>query len=238
MPGSKPRTPRTSASASSPTRPGDGSAPGSAEESALTALNELRGLDAAKAGFLAKELATAARQAASSAEQKRDFQQSGRLFAVAKLADPSDIEAARGVDNARLLRAARMKRGTRLAGRRARRARARRLRYFRPADLRHQELGIDPPGPLDKVTVELENRHNKEFAAYQKTMDDLRNRGEKAMLNSRCDEARTLVNEVSARRPVDQERKWIDMMNRGTRHAPGAANAPAKATRRAPAHKA
>ncbi len=182
-------------------------------ESALTALNELRGLDAAKAGTLAKELATAARQAASSAEQKRDFQQSGRLFAVAKLADPSDIEAARGVNNAPVYEQ-RMKEVRAWQGD-ARDALERGdfdTSGRRIYDIKNWESTL--PGPLDKVTVELENRHNKEFAAYQKTMDDLRNRGEKAMLNSRCDEARTLVNEVSARRPVDQERKWIDMMNR------------------------
>jgi hypothetical protein len=181
-------------------------------EAALATLRDLRALDPGKADALAKELAGAAKQAASAAEQRRDFQQSGKLFEVARQADPNDIEAARGVNNAPVY-------AKRMQEVRAWQAETRAAldrgdfdtsakRLF---DIRAWEATL--PGTLDKVTTELQSRHDRESAAYRKTMDDLRNRAEKAMLGGKCDEARTLVGQVSAKRPGDQERKWVDMMN-------------------------
>jgi hypothetical protein len=182
-------------------------------EAALASLNELRPLDRAKADALAKELAVAAKRAATAAEQKRDFQQSGKLFEIAKQADPSDIEAARGVNNApvyaqRLKEVRAWQSETRAALDRGDYDSAKARLY----DIKNWESTL--PGTPDKLTGELQARHDKEFAAYQKAVDDLKNRAEKAMLASKCDDARKLLDQVSAKRPVDQERKWLDMMQR------------------------
>jgi hypothetical protein len=181
-------------------------------ELALNSLKDLRGQDTAKADALAKELASAAKQAAKAAEQTRDFKNSGRLFGIAAQADPQDIDAARGVNNAPVY-------AKRMQEVRAWQSEVRTAldrgdydtagkRLF---DIRAWEATL--PGPADAATSELQNRHDKELAAYRKTMDDLRLRAEKAMLNRKCDEAQSLVGQVAARRPLDQERKWLDMMN-------------------------
>lgn len=181
-------------------------------DSALQGLGELKGLDAARAGALAKDLAKAAKQAAAAAEQKRDFEQSGRLFGNAAQADPADAEAARGAANAasyaarlREVRAAQAEVGAALdrndfdtSGKRL-------------ADIRAWEGKI--PGPADKVTGELQVRHDRESAAYRKTMGDLRERAEKALTAGKCDDARRLLAEVSSKRPAEPERQWAEAMN-------------------------
>jgi tetratricopeptide (TPR) repeat protein len=136
-------------------------------EAALASVGELRGLDPAKAGTLAKEVVAGAKKAAAGAEQRRDFQQSGRLFGIAKQADPSDIEAARGVNNAPVYEQ-RMKEVR--AWQNDARSALDRGDYdaskSRLYDIKNWESTL--PGPLDKATSELQTRHDKEFSAYQK----------------------------------------------------------------------
>ena len=176
-------------------------------EGAAKSVENARRLDAEVAKPVAREIHDLARQEAQSAEQKRDFDRSRRMFEAAKLADPGDLDALRGVTNAPIYQKrvdevqAWQREVKELIVRGAWQPASERL-----ADIKRWEETL--PGPLSRESQTLIERHRVGFQNYQKDMEIQRKSATDDYREGRLSQARAKVTALQQRELTSDDRAW------------------------------